>query len=242
MPAYVISEREIEGVREEGDTAETRVAIDEGRTGHLKQSIVRFGSGRARSRSAPDGTEEVLYVVSGSGVIHLNGDSHEVAAETGVYIAPGEQYDVENTGESDLIIVSVLAPLPDEPATDVGERRVTVRLADQSEHPAGKDRKFWFVVNPDVGCKGFTQFVGWIPPGRAKDHYHLYNEVVYILEGDGVLHREGEPDVPISQGSCIHFPPRMVHCLENVGGDPIRVLGVFYPPGSAAEAYNPDES
>ena len=102
-------------------------------------------------------------------------------------------------------------------------------------------RKFWFVVTPEVGCSGVTQFVGWIPPGRARDHYHEYEELAYILEGQAVLHREGEPDVAVSPGSCIHFPPGMVHCVENVGEAPVRVLGVFHPPGSAAAAHHPDD-
>jgi uncharacterized OsmC-like protein len=32
-----------------------------------------------------------------------------------------------------------------------------------------------------------TQFVGYIPVGRAPDHFHKYDEVVYVLEGDGAL-------------------------------------------------------
>jgi len=30
-----------------------------------------------------------------------------------------------------------------------------------------------------------TQFIGFIPPGRAPDHFHRYDEVIYILAGEG---------------------------------------------------------
>ena len=38
----------------------------------------------------------------------------------------------------------------------------------------------------------------------------------------------------------MHLPARLVHCLENYGPGEMRVLGVFRPAGSPAEAYYPD--
>src|SRR5207237_9435262 len=88
-------------------------------------------------------------------------------------------------------------------------------------------------------CKSATQFVGYIPIGRAPDHFHTYEEVVYVLEGEGALHIDGET-APLRAGSSVHLPARLVHCLENVGPGEMRVLGVFRPAGSPAEAYYPD--
>jgi mannose-6-phosphate isomerase-like protein (cupin superfamily) len=84
-----------------------------------------------------------------------------------------------------------------------------------------------------------TQFVGHIPPGRAPDHFHLYDEVGYILEGEGAFH-VGEESAPLRPGSCFHLPARLVHSLENFGPGAMQVLGVFRPAGSPAEAYYPD--
>jgi mannose-6-phosphate isomerase-like protein (cupin superfamily) len=88
-------------------------------------------------------------------------------------------------------------------------------------------------VNQDIGCRDVTQFVGIIPPGRAGMHSHVYDEVVYVIEGEGVLHLGGE-QTPIGSGSCIHLPPLVEHCLENTGANEMRVLGVFYPQGDPA--------
>ncbi len=60
-----------------------------------------------------------------------------------------------------------------------------------------------------------------------------------MLEGEGVLEIDGE-QAPLTQGTCIHLPARLVHCLANTGDAELRVLGVFRPAGSPAEAYYPD--
>jgi mannose-6-phosphate isomerase-like protein (cupin superfamily) len=59
------------------------------------------------------------------------------------------------------------------------------------------------------------------------------DEVVYVVEGEGVLHLGGTAR-PIAAGSCIHLPPLEEHCLENTGDKPMRVLGVFHPSGDPA--------
>ena len=55
-----------------------------------------------------------------------------------------------------------------------------------------------------------------------------------VLEGEGVLHLDGNESTPIGPGSCIHLPPLHEHSLENVGDTPMRVLGVFHPSGDPA--------
>jgi quercetin dioxygenase-like cupin family protein len=62
---------------------------------------------------------------------------------------------------------------------------------------------------------------------------------VYVLEGTGRLHVDGET-APLRPGTCIHLPARLVHALENDGPGEMRVLGVFRPAGSPAAAYYPD--
>ena len=54
--------------------------------------------------------------------------------------------------------------------------------------PASGDREFRYLVTDEVGCTDLTQFYGVIAPGRAPDHSHVYDEVIYVLEGVGTLH------------------------------------------------------
>ena len=115
-------------------------------------------------------------------------------------------------------------------------RRITVRYSDQPSLGATAEREFRYLVNQDAGCLEMTQFVGIIPPSRAPEHHHTYDEVIYVLEGEGVYHVGGE-DIPMTAGTCIHLPPRVRHCLENTGSEPMRVLGVFHPSGDPSRAY-----
>jgi len=153
----------------------------------------------------------------------------------GAYVVGGETYEVENAGPDELVIVAVAAPQNGEPALD--PKRRTVRYADRPTLDAGPDRKFRYLVNQDTGCLDVTQFLGTIAPGRAPDHSHVYDEIVYIIDGEGILHLGGQERV-IGAGSAMHLPPLAEHCLENTGTGPMRVLGVFHPSGDpASRAY-----
>lgn len=228
---FVIDERDVVGRRASGDTAEVRTVIDAS-TGceHLEQRVIRFAAGRSAER-ANDGRQEVLYVVSGRGTLHLDGEPHELAPETGAFVAPRERYAVENPGPEELLVVSVTAPESDRGVGD--KRRVTIRYAEQPPLPASPNREFRYLVNEDAGCLDVTQFVGVIPPSKAPLHSHTYDEVVYVIEGRGVYHI-GDRQIPMGPGTCIHLPPLVMHCLENSGDEDMRVLGVFHPSGDPA--------
>lgn len=226
---YVIAEQEIEPVREDGDTAETRVIFD-GSNGceRLEQRVIRFAPGRSRERTL-DGRQEILYVVSGRGTLDLEGERHPLEPDMGVFLAPGERYAIE--ADEPLELVSVVAP--EDRGVASGERRVTIRFADQEELRADAKRTFRYLVNQDAGCFDVTQFVGIVQPCRAPDHSHTYDEVGYIIEGEGVAHVGGER-VPLHAGSCFHLPPETIHCIENDSDSVMRIMGVFHPSGDPA--------
>ena len=201
----------------------------------LELRVVRFPAERSPGR-APEGRQEILYVASGRGTIEVNGEPHPLEPGTGVFLPAGERYAVTSEAPPGLEIVSVTAPQEHEPPAD---RDVTVRFEDRPALPASPDREFRYLVNQDLGCLDVTQFVGIIPPGRAPMHSHTYDEVVYVLEGEGILHRGGAA-TPIGPGSSIYLPPLQEHCLENTGPMPMRVLGVFHPSGDPASRAGED--
>jgi mannose-6-phosphate isomerase-like protein (cupin superfamily) len=198
---------------------------------------------------------ELWFAIAGSGALESGArPAMPVRPDTGVWLPPGARYRLRADGPEAVRLDSVRLPAgsgdrdrPGAQATgaqagtgaqggtgSAGEATVPLLsdLRDCEVHTTG-DRRFRVLFGPGNGCSAATQFLGEIPPGRAPDHSHTYDEVVLVLEGEGVLHT-GPDDHPLAAGSCVHLPPGQPHCLENTGRTTLRVLGVFHPGGSPA--------
>jgi quercetin dioxygenase-like cupin family protein len=180
--------------------------------------------------SGDGGADEVLYVLDGAGRLEVGGEQHELRPGVAAFLAAGTTWSAE--GDARAVSVLVHDPVPAS-----GHAVLDLAAAERGTATAG--RQFVLGATPEVGCASVTQFVGLIPPGRAPDHYHRYDEVIYVLDGEGELLIDGE-SASVRAGSCIHLPRTLVHCLANTGDRELRVLGVFRPAGSPAEAYYPD--
>lgn len=195
----------------------------------FRQRLLRFDGRGDEHRD--DERDEVLYVLEGSAEATVGGETLELARGTGVFVARGTPWQIESAEGLKLLSVLVERPLP------ASASHAVIASAERGTATAG--REFTLLAHPENGCESVTQFVGYIPAGRAPDHFHLYDEVVYVLAGEGAFHVDGE-SAPLHPGSCFHLPARLVHCVENHGPGEMRVLGVFRPAGSPAEAYYPD--
>ena len=218
-------------------------AIDPGprgrRTG-LEQEVIECRPGSSIDRATGE-AEEVLFVLAGTGELTLGGERYPLEPETGAYLAPGEEYEVDSTGRGPLRVVSVRIsdPVAADPTADRKARAVVRRLADQEKQAATTARTFRVVADPSTGLQSATHFVGYVPTERAPDHFHTYDEVIYVIEGEGTLHAGGDRTA-VAAGSCLELPARTVHCLENTGEGVMRLVAVFRPAGSPAAAYYPD--
>jgi len=203
-----------------------------------------------------DDCDEILYLLERghparmnegqSATILIDGHSYDIGPDTGIYIRPNEAYAIDNPGHDSIVIISSQCPDPDhasrfvEPVTfsdsSRSDRPPLVRLADRTAQPTA-DRWYRVLVDEEIGSTRVTQFVGSIPPGRAPDHFHHYEEVLFILKGAGRMWA-GETNTQIAEGSCIYLPKGQVHCVENTGEGELRLLGVFYPAGSPSVRYD----
>ncbi len=170
--------------------------------------------------------DELVFVLSGTGEAAIGGDDRPLGPGISVFIPAGTSW----TASGDAKAVSVLVHEP-----DPSDRHAVVDCNEVEKGTATAGRQFVL----GAPCASATQFIGLIPPGRAPDHFHYYDEVIYVLEGEGYLDISGE-QAPIRPGTCIHLPKTLVHSLANTGESEMRVLGVFRPAGSPAEAYYPD--
>jgi mannose-6-phosphate isomerase-like protein (cupin superfamily) len=197
----------------------------------FQQRLLRFEEAGDERRD--DDRDEVLYVLEGTGTASVGGETRALEPRTGVFVARGTPWRIESATGLKLLSVLVEEPLPASASHAV--------LAGGERGAATAGREFTLLARPENGCESVTQFLGHIPVGRAPDHYHRYDEVVYVVAGEGAFHVDGE-SVPLRAGSCVHLPAELVHCLENRGPGEMQVLGVFRPAGSPAEAYYPDGS
>jgi mannose-6-phosphate isomerase-like protein (cupin superfamily) len=213
----------------------------------IAQTINEYAPGRSPVVVNP-AAEEVLYIMRGEGVCHVNGFAYPVKPGCAIYVPADAEYSVENSGSETLRVVSVCCP--EDPQRHIVENprpaatglapRLMVHESDREDIRAGTDRLFRFLVHKDLGCQQITQFVGFIPPSKAPIHYHTYEEAIHIVEGTGIVHTDGG-DAEFGPGSSIYFPVGARHCVENNGTASIRLLGVFYPSGSPGAAYEDDK-
>ena len=194
--------------------------------------ILEFRPGRSPALCNPE-YDEVIYVHEGDVTVLIDDVAYDVGPETGIYLRPGQTLIVENGGPNVARFVS--SQCPKEMSSKLSERPPIVKLSDRRALPTA-DRWYRVLVDDEVGSEQVTQFVGSIPPGRAPDHFHEYEEVLFILRGKGRMWA-GDTNTPIGPGSCIYLPKRQVHCVENTGDGELRLLGVFYPAGSPAVRY-----
>ena len=208
---------------------------------------LEFGPGLSPGLSN-DACDEVLYVLQGRATVFVDGHRWDISDETGLYLPPGRKLTVDNRGPAPLVVLSSRCPEPKSSGvrptvgplvpTSRPDPSLFVRLEDRPAVPTG-DRWYRVLVDEAAGCGNVTQFIGSIPPGRAPDHYHQYEEVLFILKGEGRMWA-GSSSAPIASGSCVFLPRGQVHCVENTGSGELRLLGVFYPAGSPAVRYGAD--
>jgi mannose-6-phosphate isomerase-like protein (cupin superfamily) len=231
---YLLARTDLEPRRVPDDGVSVLALFDDARgCEKFAQRVVRFPAGG--ERTMVDGKhDEVLYVLRGAGRVASGESSAVLAPDVAVYAARGTKWTLEASEELEVVSVLVRDPEPVEAGAFA-----TVDIRAEARGTATASRQFTLGAWAGTGCPSVTQFVGYVPPGRAPDHYHRYDEVIYILEGTGILHIGGEQS-SFGPGSCIHLPRTLVHSLENTGDSELRLLGVFRPSGSPAEAYYPD--
>ena len=202
-------------------------AIDGSMSRQVVQRVFQLRRGRTPWLETGD-AEDVLYVASGH--VGVEWPTGQVDGRRGAaaLVPPNRRYRLTNEGPGDAEVVSVMAR-----RSSAGREIRTTHEDDEEALRAGDDRYFKVLVDPRHGATQVTQFVGFIERSRAPFHTHTYEEAIYILEGEGVVHID-DSQTPIQPGTSIFLPPGTAHCLENRSDGVLKLLGVFSPPGSPA--------
>jgi len=218
----------------------TIVDRDSGATA-MSQFWVRVDGANSRVRRFAD-ADCVLFVLEGNGFVVIGGRRFVLSPECGAFVRPGEAFRIIPTDDALNVLLTVcpqskggewLDQMPDDFDDNYPERVV---LVDEKKREATGDRFYQVLVDSKVGSEQITQFIGIIPQSKSPQHFHIYEEVITVLSGNGLMWA-GEQSTPISAGSMIYLPRKQSHCLECQNEEGMHLIGHFYPAGSPAVRY-----
>ena len=200
----------------------------------LALRTVSLEPGMSWALGEPD-DDVLVYVAAGAGLLSVGESSAPVRALSAGLVLAGEEAVLQATSPLELVVMSV-GPDVDRHAP-LGPRVLTASLDGAGAQQATGSRSFEILFDPVNGSTRATLFAGFIPPGRAPWHYHLYDEIVWVPEGPGRLHL-GDVVEAIEPGSAFRLRPRQVHIVENASADTeMTIIGLFTPAGSPSAAY-----
>ena len=214
---------------------ESRVLVDASR-GAIHQSLVhltlRSGSSPVYSGSSSD---LIIWIFSGRGTIRISGQNFDVEHGQGVHVRAGEAFRLTVTGTEPITAYvsmcpggQTLAMLPEMPSNFDQHHSQRVIGIDAAQRKEMGPRYFQMLVDRHMGLTTAAQFVGHIPQSRAEMHRHLYEEVLIILSGRGLMWNE-RSRAEVTAGDVIFLPRKQAHSLECVDPAGMDVVGVIHP-------------
>jgi mannose-6-phosphate isomerase-like protein (cupin superfamily) len=197
----------------------------------LALEVVRLGAGE--SFSADSGlNDELWFVFEGTGTI----DGEALAEGSAALVVAGGTGTLRADDAGLAAVRALVGPDVDRHAP-MGQPERVVSIEHVEPGKATGSRSFQILLGPTNGSTRATMFVGYVPPGRAPWHYHLYDEIVWIWRGPGRYH-VGDTVEELPNGAAFRIRPRQVHIVENLSEDrELAVLGIFTPAGSPSAAY-----
>jgi mannose-6-phosphate isomerase-like protein (cupin superfamily) len=100
-------------------------------------------------------------------------------------------------------------------------------------------RKSLEIVSAQTGSENITLRLVEIhvpqagEPPRAMHRHGGFEECMYVLAGEGVIHTEGS-ECPFSAGDTIFVPAGELHVTRNTGSTPLKLL-CFFPTANCSE-------
>jgi len=183
---------------------------------------------------ADDELDSLVFVSAGSGRLVVGDEASPLRAHGAALVLAGEVAELEATDALEAVVLTAGAET--DLHAPMGTRETVVSLDDADQQQATGARSFQILFGPHNGSTRATLFAGYVPPGKAPWHYHLYDEIVFVPEGPGRLHL-GESIEELGAGSAFRLRPRQVHIVENPGDAAMTIIGLFTPAGSPSAAY-----
>ena len=173
-------------------------AVISGDSGALYQAQFYLQLAAARSPVVACGERHaILFVKAGRGSVIISGRRFDIAPTDGVYIRPGEAFQLVADSGSTLEVFVSACPLGDldwlESMPMNFDATFPVRVATGGR---GAARKRWVtILSRPWSTSGSApisspQFIGHIPQSKPAPHRHLYEEALIVLNGAGYMWTE----------------------------------------------------
>jgi quercetin dioxygenase-like cupin family protein len=101
---------EVDGLDLPGRNWKKLASPEHGGAKNMIFGIVTFPPGSDPGTHSHAAEEEVIYVISGNGETVVGGQTYPLAPGVAVFTEPGVEHGVKNTGDQDLVLVSVFSP------------------------------------------------------------------------------------------------------------------------------------
>lgn len=193
--------------------------------------------------------ERMIYILDGRGIISIyedfpRGDVYELHQDVAIYMTPGIQHEIINTGNSHLryaifLVKGGIMPEGGLSWSAVTQRGVTVekpmvgsgvavtRVFDEGSNPS-KPEGLHLSIH-DIWLRRPQKFsnaeVLTIAPGRATRLHSHYDtgETCYIIVGEGEFIWDDQK-IPCKAGSCISYPIGVQRQVKNTGKYPLSYI------------------
>lgn len=180
--------------------------------------------------------DSLLFAFAGSGSITLGRETLPLRAGAAGLLLAGEEARLD-ADSAELGVICATIDAEADVHAPLGSREIVAPLDHADSEKATGARSFQILFGPHNGSTRATLFAGFIPPGKAPWHYHLYDEIVWVPDGPGRLHI-GDTTEDLGPGSTFRLRPRQVHIVENLSTSAeMTVIGIFTPAGSPSAAY-----
>lgn len=183
-------------------------------------------------------SEVVLFVTSGRGEIEISGRTFALQSGNGAYIRQQETFRIDSADREPIAVYVWACPQALAPTFgqamlqnfDATEPRRVVAVDLEKAQRMG-DRSFQLLVDKEIGSRVVTQFIGTIPFSMAAPHRHLYEEILIILKGHGMIWTE-DLKARVRPGDVVFLPSRQMHSLQCTDADGMQIVGGIYPGGN----------
>lgn len=96
--------------------------------------------------------------------------------------------------------------------------------AKKVDHPQVKGAAMKVPISPEEGWDGYVMRIMELEEGGyTPRHSHPWPHINYMIEGEGILHIDGE-DKEVSAGSYAYVPSDVIHQFQNRGKGKFRFM------------------